>query len=45
MKSFEGSLNGKAGAFNFAHSATTLGTARTGRTSSSSWSPAAALAR
>ncbi|MER6183595.1 DUF3224 domain-containing protein [Streptomyces sp. NPDC001652] len=28
MESFEGSLNGRAGAFNFAHSATTLGTDR-----------------
>ncbi|MGW7203257.1 DUF3224 domain-containing protein [Streptomyces sp. NPDC054837] len=28
MESFEGSLNGRAGAFNFAHSATTLGTGR-----------------
>lgn len=29
MESFEGSLNGRAGAFNFAHSATTHGTDRT----------------
>lgn len=28
MESFEGSLHGRAGAFNFAHSATTLGTGR-----------------
>ncbi|KKD09212.1 DUF3224 domain-containing protein [Streptomyces sp. WM6386] len=28
MESFEGSLQGQAGAFNFAHSATTLGTGR-----------------
>jgi hypothetical protein len=28
MESFEGSLNGRTGAFNFAHSATTLGTDR-----------------
>ena len=28
MESFEGELNGAAGAFNFAHSATTLGTDR-----------------
>ncbi|MEV6428915.1 DUF3224 domain-containing protein [Nocardia sp. NPDC051463] len=28
MESFEGTLNGTAGAFNFAHSATTLGTDR-----------------
>lgn len=28
MESFAGSLNGRAGAFNFAHSATTLGTDR-----------------
>lgn len=28
MESFEGSLNGRSGAFNFAHSATTLGTDR-----------------
>ncbi|KUN23699.1 hypothetical protein AQJ23_24150 [Streptomyces antibioticus] len=28
MESFEGSLGGRAGAFNFAHSATTLGTDR-----------------
>lgn len=28
MESFEGSLNGRPGAFNFAHSATTLGTDR-----------------
>ncbi|MRH88916.1 DUF3224 family protein [Nocardia sp. SYP-A9097] len=28
MESFEGSLNGRAGAFNFAHSATTTGTDR-----------------
>ncbi|MFC4149859.1 DUF3224 domain-containing protein [Micromonospora mangrovi] len=30
MESFEGSLNGRAGAFNFAHSATTSGSDRTG---------------
>ena len=30
MESFEGSLNGRSGAFNFAHSATTLGTDRGG---------------
>ena len=29
MESFEGSLNGRTGAFNFAHSATTSGTDRT----------------
>jgi hypothetical protein len=29
MESFEGSLNGRAGAFNFAHSATTSGSDRT----------------
>jgi len=29
MESFDGSLNGRAGAFNFAHSATTHGTDRT----------------
>jgi hypothetical protein len=29
MESFEGSLNGRAGAFNFAHSATTTGSDRT----------------
>ncbi|MBN0044757.1 DUF3224 domain-containing protein [Streptomyces actuosus] len=29
MESFEGSLNGRAGAFNFVHSATTSGTDRT----------------
>lgn len=29
MESFEGSLNGRGGAFNFAHSATTSGTDRT----------------
>jgi hypothetical protein len=28
MESFEGSLNGRSGAFNFAHSATTMGTDR-----------------
>jgi hypothetical protein len=28
MESFKGSLHGRAGAFNFAHSATTLGTGR-----------------
>jgi Protein of unknown function (DUF3224) len=30
MESFEGSLHGRAGAFNFAHSATTHGTDRSG---------------
>ncbi len=30
MESFEGALNGRSGAFNFAHSATTLGTDRRG---------------
>jgi hypothetical protein len=30
MESFEGSLNGRGGAFNFAHSATTSGRDRTG---------------
>ncbi|HEY0449204.1 DUF3224 domain-containing protein [Actinophytocola sp.] len=30
MESFEGALNGRAGAFNFAHSATTQGTDREG---------------
>ncbi len=29
MESFEGSLSGRSGAFNFAHSATTSGTDRT----------------
>ncbi|MEV4239984.1 DUF3224 domain-containing protein [Nocardia sp. NPDC050408] len=29
MESFDGALNGRAGSFNFAHSATTLGTDRT----------------